>query len=817
MSSLRTKEVIEPKFIYSEIPKITNVRKDMEMDFSRIYKKPYLIGVEGWSTTDPAGATLSALSLPSSIMTNTTAKVPFEVSCLYRLNGCIMVQASGTVQHQGLLLVAVVPIDAQELHINQLLMAPHAFINANESTSVCVEMPYYSNNALNRTSTAPTSIMSDNEPDYMKVVFYVLSPLRTTATGSTTITISIHVKLDNSEFYIPKVTPGTYGPQSFMSELAQIPTNIFDGLTSGAKQITGDFIDTLRRGLRRFTGFHYPNSTVINKRVITTAVNFLNNIDQPSLLEKLDPYGKHDRIVRDYQFNTAQDEMDMSFLLSKPVWLGKFGVNTNTATGKVLFNIPISPMVEFQNLNYFSPMRLAYESTRYWRGSLKLHIQAVSTNFHFTKILVAKDYTGSLSSNSLTLDMNSVHNMPTDTLEFSGGGQIQTIELPFCAQNEQLECTRDPLWNGFQHGIVHGYLLQPLITNGTVPTAIEFHVYMSAGDDFQFYGYSTDPIVDLNSEARLSAINKELAADLALPKPKSNYKKSKFLTKSQLKHDKDFQDGMNRARQMTTQAGEANVMLESGDQESVNNTIENTDSSLLRCIDFQPIVSVRDFVRRMQLVDVYVTQSTPPHTVVYPVTDIFSTDSSFGCFSKLYHGMTGGVRLRFELITTSATATPLLKYVPPGSYCMMSDVTPFRTTPESFLGLIEETKVSLKTTMRVDLPCNITPLTGNRTKYTYEFTLPNMNPKRFITPGALDTRGDLGTVLFTTNTPVNTPVILKIYAGLADEARLGFQVVTPGFAVPTTGGYRETLFGEGSPQPFNPLMFPGLYYFNPTT
>lgn len=805
MSSLRTKNVVKGELVYPILPNITNVNKDMIMDFSRIYEKPYLIDTESWSTASGAFTLLNPIPLPSSMLSNTTAKIPFDMSCLYRMNGCVMVQVAGTIQHQGLILVGVIPFDAPAIvSPNQLLLGPHAFLSANEATSVCIELPYYSRHHLNKTNSITTNIVGNNTPDFARVEFYVMSPLRTTATGSSSITITTYIKLNNTEFYIPKVTPGIYAAQSFTSDLYKIPTKIFDGLAIGAKMVTGDFIDTLRTGLRAFTGFHNPNSPAINYRAIRSAVNFINNVDQPTLFEKLDPFAQHDRIVRDYQFSTSQDEMDMRYILSKPVWVGKFGVSTATPAGKVLFNIPISPMVEYLDSNYFSPMRLAYESSRYWRGSLRLHIQAVSTNFHFTKILVAKDYISNISSLASTLTMDTVHNMPTDTLEFSGGGQIQTIELPYCTQDEQIECTRDPYRNGLQHGIVHGYLVQPLVTSGAVPTAIEFHVYMSGGDDLQFYGYSTDPIANLNNAAQLAEIAREVKA--------LELKYEKALREEDMERSEITP--LDASRKMFAQSAEAETILGASGQADV--MIEKIASAedQLRSDDFHPIVSVRDYVRRMQLTDVVRTTVPDRLTYTYSVSDIFRSKTPLGAFSRLYHGMTGGMKIRVLLTIERATRPPMVKYLPPGTWLPGGAIQPEPTVPIDFTLLPETTGGYTASTMRQDHAA-FTNINGTSHAYTFEFVIPNMSPKRFITPHLNNYPSDLGFLLFTCYAPESSPLEIKVFAGLADEARLGYQVISSGYAVPLVGGARLTLYGMQAPRPFDPLAFPGMYYFNP--
>lgn len=339
------------------MPKITNVPKQLEMDYSRILNKPFLIQTLTWTNSTTAYGLLPKISLPSAALTNFLARVPFKSSALYRMRACVMLQVSGTPMHQGLILASVIPNTVTPAHPTQMLQAPHSFLNANESTSVCIEVPFYQRTPLARTSTDLINDTSISPFNYADLRMMVMDPLASTGTASSSLTISIHVIIREAEFYVPKVSDATwvaagacvestYKAEGFIGSLMKIPTRIFDGLATGAKIVTGDFIDSLRIGARTLTGFHNPNSTTVDTRMLVTTRNFGNQVDQPTLVEKLDQHGQFDRIVQDYQFNTDQDEMDVSYILSKPAFLGKFGINTTDTSGTLLYSSPISPFIE---------------------------------------------------------------------------------------------------------------------------------------------------------------------------------------------------------------------------------------------------------------------------------------------------------------------------------------------------------------------------------------------------------------------------------------------------------------------------------------
>lgn len=151
-SSLKTKDSVESGMTYNKLVGVTSIPKSLKMDYSRILDKPFLLTTTTWSTSDAVGE-LYRLALPSAIYNNYLAKVPFDSSTLYQMRMCLMIQVSGTPMHQGLLLCASVPNGSQVVsNVNSILCAPHCFMNANEATPICLEVPFYANSTLLRTS-----------------------------------------------------------------------------------------------------------------------------------------------------------------------------------------------------------------------------------------------------------------------------------------------------------------------------------------------------------------------------------------------------------------------------------------------------------------------------------------------------------------------------------------------------------------------------------------------------------------------------------------------------------------------------------------
>ena len=219
----------------------------------------------------------------------------------------------------------------------------------------------------------------------------------------------------------------------------------------------------------------------------------INNVDATNFYEKLDPYSQFETVCNDYIFDTDVDEMHLKEIIQKPQFLGKFVVSTSDNSGRLLWSRPITPYQEVNTYSYVDRagatqftnvssnlLQTFHMLSRYWRGGMKIYLQAVMSNFHFCKLTVARNYSPSFEAIGNIPTFNDISNLMMETLEFSAGGQVQEIKLPFCSTLNQLPCSTDFLQNAMQHGEYYIYLHQPLVTNGSVSTSIEFNVYIAA-------------------------------------------------------------------------------------------------------------------------------------------------------------------------------------------------------------------------------------------------------------------------------------------------------------------------------------------------
>jgi len=837
-SSVRTRSIIEPPILYETFPQINSVDKSLSMDFSRILNKPYFIENLTWDTTQNPFSSIGRLQIPGRLFNNALARIPFESTTLYRAKITLLLQVAGTPMHSGMLIASALPVgsvsgivineDLEPLSMGTYMSAPHVFLSANESTSVALEVPFYSNSKLEKTDlTGDTFNPNFFGVNYAEVELTVLNKLQPPTSGSSALTVSVYAMFTHMEFYAPHTdvtfVPVPFEAEGLVEEISSAATKSINGIFSIAKSFTGDVFDALRGGIRALTGLHSPNNPTLNNKFYVTTRNNLNQVDRPAVFEKLDPFNDYDRITRDFIFDTKRDEMSMANILSKPQYLGTFVVDAADPSGTLCWSRPITPFQQAVSHNYvnaagetistfcFSNLLQNFSTiSKYWKGSLNIHIQSSMSNFHFCKLTIARDYSPRIGSLTSHPEFGTVQNLLTESVEFSAGNQVQTFNMPYINALNQIPCSTDFQTNATQHGIYYIYLNQPLVTNGTVSKSVSFNVYVSAGPDFQYFGYATNPMRCIQ-----------------------NYQTD----------DYPVFDAESETIAPTVVNPQDDILAPN------INSVSQTD-----LIDMRPIVNIRDYARRMYRTkrEIYTPTdlNARPPVFVYPVAELLGMTenpqevsnhfvSTPGILHKTFLGYSGGTRLKFNILgTTEAQAW----YLPPTFRSFQTDtgdagwastrpfpldVTTFSATNygkiiEQMFSYYNDGSLTLNSSYSVQSvglensnlhhssAPGYLPFSGStRTTPTYsvntqlEMEIPNLSPFRFLGDSSKVTYLSDASLSYSSTTDLGTIVLyipelwfntgdynglsnltLDIFSSADDVARFGYQVYTPILSVP---------------------------------
>lgn len=797
MASVDTREMQNIIAISNQLYTKLDVNEAYRIDAKPYVNRPFFIEAYDFANTATRYSLLNGVVkfLPGDVIrSNPSLLNAMKIGAYYRANLVLNISMAGTITHAGCVLAGIIPpwyqfpTGNQKRLINTILSGPHAFLFANEATSVNIEAPWYCNTDMatldmENSPYVPSLDVTPINGNYGTLVLMVLNPLSPSTGSSTTVSIIVEACFKNLDILVPTPRFVEWSPQSFI-------TGLLDMTRDGLKTVAGDALDKLRGKVKQWTGLHNPNNATIDKRMIVTHRNFPNTVDSEQFFEKLDPDSQFNRIVHQPIFGTDVDEHSLSMIASKKQYLGTMVVSTLDPVGTLLWVRPISPFQGgvFSDTNATTcanNLELLHTMHRAWRGSLKLHIQSVMNNKQQVKLKVLKMYNPSVKSASSYPTYASIVNAPSHLLEFTQGGQEHVVDLPYLCRNELTPCAADPNFEGLFHGLYYIYVAQPLVNSDGSPNEIGFNIYMSGGPDLTFYGYVTKDTDHATWEAESMVVMNE-------PQKQSN----------------DVKD--------------------------------HKENSITFYDRLKPNLDIRPLIRRMyrakqqsfDMVNDIAVSVVPLNSLVGENPGAFYY-TPIETISRMYYGKSIG--FKFSVLLHEAGDRPLadtpttmrVYYVPPTFSYLTVDNTVYANTinTSNFHNYLYPSADDIA-------PLNYQAIPVNRNVNTsaYEFEVPNVTYYKFMgSPdqfrpfsGSLPVNvlstadyGNLVFVLVRPQTALPQPVSMELFFGLSDESRLGFHAIAPPFKVMYPNGVylgRNTSVTDFIVGTLNPMMYKGGYY-----
>lgn len=604
VASVTTREIQEIDSPFNDLFMKVDIPDAYRVDAKSFIERPFFVDEITYPDTAARYNLLTSTVrfLPGDIArSNASILNMFKMAAYGRPDLIINISMAGTITHAGCVLVGVLPpfpayptltgANNKRL-INTILSGPHAFLHANEATSVAIPVPWYCNTDLATTDMEQTNgydttlDITVTNGNYATLVYMVLNPLMPSTGSTKSLRIIVEACFKNFDLAVPTPRFVTWTAQSGknlscfnpsyedfdklaaennleewvnappvkkrriynrivkyspfiggavtiagillrigfacvagedplpMDFIPQIPnfvpqsglingikglaSGLLDSASSGLKTVTADALDSGRGLIRQYTGLHNPNIPQVQERIITTQTNFVNNTDCPQYFEKLDPFVKFNRIVKEPIFGSSVDEMAISNIVTKKQLIGTFKVDVNDNVGSMKWARPISPfqggsgtLEGSDGVICFNNIELMHSMSRGWRGPMKLTIQSIMNNKQQCKLKVIKMYNPSVKIATNYPVYRSIVNAPTHLLEFTEGGQEHEVSLPYLCRNDITPCATNMDTEALFHGIYYIYVAQPLVISDSSPNSIEFNVFISGEADLTFYGYTT--------------------------------------------------------------------------------------------------------------------------------------------------------------------------------------------------------------------------------------------------------------------------------------------------------------------------------------
>lgn len=805
VASVTTREIQQIDSPFNDMFMKVDVPDAYRVDARSFIERPFFVDAIVFPSTAARYSLLTSTVrfLPGDVArSNASVLNLFKMAAYGRPDLVINVSMAGTITHAGCVLVGVLPplpaypalnsVNNKKL-INTILSGPHAFLHANEATSVAIPVPWYCNTDMATTDMDATVgydttlDITQKNGDYATLVYFVLNPLAPSTGSTTSLRIIVEACFRNFDLVVPTPRFVTWTAQTgVLGSMAGMATSLIDSTARGLKRAAADAIDVGRGLVREYTGLHNPNVPQVQERIITTRTNFVNNTDCDQYFEKLDPYTKFNRIVREPIFGSTVDEMALSNITAKKQLIGTFSVNINDNVGAMKWARPISPFqgggtpIVGDAIECYNNLELLHAMSRGWRGGLKLVIQSVMNNKQQCKLKVIKMYNPSVKVSNSYPVYSSIVNAPTHLLEFTEGGQEHEVQLPYLCRNDITPCASNMDTEAMFHGMYYIYVAQPLVISDSSPNNVEFNVFMVGDNDLTFYGYTT--ATTYNSSFGIVANPSRFAA-----------KETEF----------------------EAQSGHIRVMNEPQTQKH-----ETRADDKIHCLQhmtrLMPTLDIRPFIRRMYKSQTHqaLIEQTVTINVAVPLSSFLGENPAewnytpIETFSRMYYGKTVGFKFRCvvslfridptESITNVDQISLRVYYVPQTINALTNDKV--ITTAKPNVGVLVS---SVDPSDSIPLPFQVVGQESNSTRMVYEFTVPDTSfyrymggPNKFynfdstINPVPVS-QGDFGSIVLQYTNLSRTQVSYfasELFVGLTDESRFGYHTIAPPFKVYKASG-----------------------------
>jgi len=778
VASVSTRQIQDVDSIANKMYTTIQIPEAYRIDAKPYIERPFYVGTVKFPTSATRYSWLNSpiKSLPGDVIRSNLALLnAMKIGSLYRADMVLNISMAGTITHAGCVLVAALPplnaypnaVPGDVRTINTFLSSPHAFLYANEATSINLTIPWYCNTdlaTLNMDLTNETTMdLNQITGNYGTLAFMVLNPLAASTGSSIELTIVIEACFKNLDILVPTPRFATWTPQSGGI------SGLVDTTKKGIKHVAGDFIDKGINSLFGLVGLHNPNTANIKERDIITTRNFPNIVDAEQQFEKLDPHSNFNRIIGSPIYGSDVDEMSISHIVSKRQMLGSFIVNKQDSVGKLYWIRPISPFqgginnqeIEVECANN---IELMHSLHRAWRGDLKIIITSVMNNKQQCKLKLLKLYNPPKNALSSIPGYQSIANAPSHLMEFTQGGQEHQIVLPYLARNQLMPCSENLNFEAFAHGLYYIYLAQPLANSDGSPDSIEFNVFMEGMPNLTFYGYTTRNII---------------TEPFPFPQNSNQFKSVVKVLPSN----------------WNSQSGIIKVMNEPQIQREKRD-LDSKDLNAMYIDRLQSNLDIRPLIRRMYIcnTDTLTTSQLSGNSFRFPLANILAEqyDSSptlqtpISAISNMYYGKNVGFKINLQIQRFKERPDqPIVSqdfrvyYIPPGITLEGNNLT--------MCGMgINPSSIDQQSLPQYGLftPYQVSPIRENESAVNFEFVIPDVTFFKYMgSPNKLSSGSnlplatcDFGTVyVFSMNNTAEIDILNKVVfsVGLTDESRMG--------------------------------------------
>jgi len=488
---------------------------ESDWDLDAMLKRFNLVSAFQWSLTDAVLTELPIVGttpcdVPADLLQNNLVMTPFLRFQWWRCKSItVRFQLVASRFHQGRLGVYFYPSMVPKGNVTFGYLGPtrwtqlqHAFLDPANGTVIDFEIPF-------RFHKGWIDLVFGDSLGQIHV--QVLNQLQAATGASTSVEVKVFVSFNESHFRTPR--PGGDSFKSVMEREAKkmgytlVKTVKEVGGFEGIGASVGKELDSLVEDIlpAEVTGAiagialdkpavtEYPPPLVHKDAQYMSANRGIENLERMTL----EPSAQY--ITAD-QFGDSMDEMDMTYLLKKRVYLTRFNWAATQTVGTVLWSNINSPSHYMgATVGSFDPTIIGAlaDLFTYWRGRIVLIFQVVGTAFHEGRL----DFCNHPAVTTPPTDYAAALSQYVNSQTIRNTNNTVEVAIPFHSDTPWKRC-----WNGenlvdtisdsgirsmdYVTGCVSVRVSVPLKNPNNVANNVDVNVFVACGDDFEFHTMS---------------------------------------------------------------------------------------------------------------------------------------------------------------------------------------------------------------------------------------------------------------------------------------------------------------------------------------
>lgn len=596
---------------------------DVPMQYSSIADKWFKVGTYAWNTTQTAGTSLVILNLPTEAIQDQQLNQGFENFAYWRGKVQLRAVVNSTQWHTGLLKLCWAPCTTKNVYTNYRPQTNLTMLSNLKGGYIYANAPIVQEmicDFINPVNYISTQAPNDGTLDSSLGTFglHVFEPLQAGASTSSSVDVTLFVKLPETEFHLPlglalaksapmrRLAEGERPQSALLSKVRSFANRVESGLGKASKivRISKDALDLL-------TALDHEVVPYSPDPYVQKHVGYLNCVDLPVKLDKLALVSQELAPTSTEHFSTKEDECDISYLLREPSFFRKISWGIGDAAGTQLYSGLTVPTMKYTN-EYTSADTQGLKLTtldwialgmRFWRGPIDIHIKLVTTSF-VTGTLRFSTLYGTFADTVTDEQANSQY---WTILDLKDGQREYDIRLEFPSNTTLKEVM--PIHKAavsginrekYTPGMFYIHVVNALAVANGSPNTVAILLYVS-GADVEFYG--VQPMGQQISGAPVNPTSVEVdeSEDFDSPPP-----------------------------------------LAQGEVPQMKVSLGTGGSTLSSDVPLVRIVSLRDLVRRQYLYIGYPSSSAVGYT--YRASDMFTQTTPMSYWCGGFAGRRGGLR-----------------------------------------------------------------------------------------------------------------------------------------------------------------------------